>query len=59
MGRFDTAVDEALAEIAKIPVTPLLRRIRALPQRFSGLGLPRHQGGISEKACLDAHATTT
>ena len=52
-------MDEALAAIAKISVTPLLRRIRALPQRFSGLGLPRHQGGISEKACLDARATTT
>ena len=58
MGRFDIAVDDALAAIARVPVTPLLRRLRALPQRFSGLGLPRHQGGISEKACLDARETT-
>ncbi len=41
-----------------MPVTPLLRCLRALPQRFSRLGLPRHQGGISEKACLDARETT-
>jgi hypothetical protein len=58
MGRFDIAVDDALASIARVPVTPVLRRLRALPQRFSGLGLPRHQGGISEKACLDARETT-
>jgi hypothetical protein len=58
LGRFDVAVDDVLAGIARMPVTPLFRLLRALPQRFSGLGLPHHQGGISEKACLDARETT-
>ena len=39
MGRFNVAVDDALAGIARMPVTSLLRRLRALPPRFSGLGL--------------------
>ena len=52
MGEFDAAIDAGIGGIARTAAAPMLPVLRSLPQRHGGLGLPRHQGTQSEKACL-------
>ena len=49
---FDTALDTALAAIARTDLTPEICALRSLPQSLGGLSLPRHGGPQSEKGWL-------
>jgi len=58
MRAFDDAINLAIAATARTTLTPEIAMIRNLPQRLGGLGLPRHFGPQSEKACLASRALT-
>jgi hypothetical protein len=58
MGEFDAAIDAGIGGIARTAAAPMLPVLRSLPQRHGGLGLPRHQGTQSEKACLASREHT-
>ena len=55
---FDTALDTALAAIARTDLTPEICALRSLPQSLGGLSLPRHGGPQSEKGCLASRELT-
>ena len=58
MAIFDQRVDEAVAAIARIKVTPVMKALRGISQRLGGLGLSRMVGVKSERGCLEARANT-
>ena len=58
MQTFDTRVDEAIADLARTPLTPVITAIRSLPQRMGGLGLSPMAGARSEEGCLAARKNT-
>ena len=58
MGEFDAAIDAGVGGIARITGPSMLPVLRSLPQRHGGMGLPRHQGPQSEKACLASREHT-
>ena len=50
--RFDSAVDEAVAQMASTAVTDELRALRYLPTYLGGLGLHRHRSPRSDLQCI-------